>query len=90
MIRKLLPTIEPNGYLFIEVPQDLDDQKIAGLIDGSADGAVPIHEHINFYSVRSVCELIRTAGLKLIDVQAQTLDLGWSRPSIIRGLGRKV
>ena len=89
MVRALVPTIKPGGYLFIEVPQDLDDQKLARLIDGDADAVVPIHEHINFYCVRSVSELIREAGLKLIDVQAQTLDLGWSRPTIIRGLGRK-
>lgn len=89
MVRALVPTIKSGGYLFIEVPQDLDDQKLARLSDGNADAVVPIHEHINFYSVRSVSELIREAGLKLIDVQAQTLDLGWSRPTIVRGLGRK-
>ena len=89
MVRKLLPTINALGYLFIEVPQDLSDERIARLIDGAFDGGIAIHEHINFYTVRSVGELIRAAGLKVIAVDAQTLDLGWSRPTIIRGLGRK-
>ena len=38
MVRALVPTIKSGGYLFIEVPQDLDDQKLARLIDGNADG----------------------------------------------------
>ena len=89
MVRKLLPTINPQGYMYIEVPQDLSDQIIARLIDGISQVCVSIHEHINFYTVRSVTELIRAAGLKVVDVQAQTLDLGWNKPTIIRGLGRK-
>jgi len=88
-VRKLLPTIECRGYLFIEVPQDLSDKRVAELKDGNSGTGVPIHEHINFYTVLSVTKLIRAAGLELVDVQAQTLDLGWCAHTIIRGLGKK-
>lgn len=88
-VRKLLPTIKYRGYLFIEVPQDLSDERISALKDGNSGTGVAIHEHINFYTVPSITKLIRAAGLRLIDVQAQTLDLGWCSHTIIRGLGQK-
>ncbi len=89
-IRRLLPTINVGGYLFIEVPQDLEDRRVDRLMSGTTGDFVSIHEHINFYTVRSVTEAIRAAGLTLIDVQAQILDLGWSKPTVVRGLGRKL
>ncbi len=89
-VRKLLPTISTHGYLYIEVPQDLEEARIARLVEGRVNGPLAIHEHINLYTVRSVTELFRAAGLKIMDVQAQEVDLGWTKHTIIRGLGRKV
>jgi 3-oxoacyl-(acyl-carrier-protein) synthase len=50
---------------------------------------VDIHEHINRYSVKSVTELLRSAGLSLAAIQTEEVDFGWISATVIRGLGKK-
>ena len=62
----------------------------ARLANGDKTIRVDIHEHINRYSVKSVTELLRSAGLSLVAVETEEVDLGWNKATIIRALGRKL
>jgi Methyltransferase domain len=81
--------LKPGGYLYIEVPQDLSDDLVARLANGDRTTRLDIHEHINKYCVKSVSELLRATRLTVASTQSEVLDFGWSRGTILRGLGRK-
>jgi len=90
LARKAASFLKDSGYLYIEVPQELSDAAISQLANGDKTIPLPIHEHINQYSVKSVTELLRSAGLSLAAIQSEAVDLGWNKATIIRGLGRKL
>jgi hypothetical protein len=58
------------------------------LANGDKTIRLDIHEHINRYSVKSVTELLRSAGLSLAAIETEMVDLGWTKATIIRALGR--
>lgn len=89
LTRKACSYLRPEGYLYVEVPQDLSDEAVAQLANGGSSMSVGIHEHINNYTAASATKLLEAAGLALIDVQTLTLDVGWTKARIIRALGRK-
>ena len=89
MVRKVSRWLLPGGHLYIEVPQDFTNTKLNQLVAGTYRGCVPIHEHINLYSPRSVEKLLSSAALQLVKVEAVHLDLGWANTTNIRALGRK-
>jgi len=59
------------------------------LANGDKPIRLDIHEHIHRYSVKSVTELLRSAGLWLAAIQSEVMDLGWAKATIVRALGRK-
>lgn len=89
LTKKAASFLKDSGCLYVEVPQELDDQSRARLESGDYSVRLPIHEHINQYCLRSVTELLRSAGLSPVSIEAETVDLGWNRGTIIRALGRK-
>lgn len=89
LTRKACSHLLPNGYLYIELPKDISDEKVAHVSSGDRDAGVVIHEHINFYTVTSATKLIEAAGLTVVNVQSKTLDIGWTKAQIIGALGRK-
>jgi hypothetical protein len=89
LTRKAVSSLKDSGYLYIEVPQELSDEAISQLGTQRNKVRLPIHEHINQYSVRAVTELLQSAGLTVVAVQAEVTDLGWTKGTIIRALGRK-
>ena len=90
LTKKAASFLECSGYLYVEVPLEVSDQDISRLANGDSTIAVDIHEHINRYSLRSVTELFRSADLSLVAAEAEELDLGWNKPTIIRALGKRV
>ena len=90
LTRKAASFLMQSGYLYVEVPLEISDDTIARLANGDNTIAVDIHEHINRYSLKSVTELFRSAGLSLVAAETEEVDLGWNRPTIIRALGKKV
>jgi hypothetical protein len=88
-VRKISHWLLPNGYIYIEVPRDCPDSKVNQLVEGSYRGSLPVHEHINLYTKKSVEKLLHSAGLEAIKVEAVFLDLGWTKTTNIRALGRK-
>jgi hypothetical protein len=89
LVRKAASFLIGAGYLYIEVPQELSDEEITRLANGDKTVNVPIHEHINRYSVKSVTELLRSSGLSLQAIESEVVDFGWIKATIIRALGRK-
>jgi hypothetical protein len=89
LTRKAASFLKGSGYLYIEVPQELSDQAIIQLETQQNTVRLPIHEHINQYSVRAVTELLRSSNLTVVSVQTDVTDLGWNKGTIIRALGRK-
>lgn len=81
--------LKPSGYLYLEVPQEIDTKTIARLAAGDHGIPLPIHEHINRYTPSSIIKLVESAGLELIDLRSETTDLGWIKALIIGALARK-
>jgi hypothetical protein len=89
LVHKVSHWLLPNGYIYIEVPQDCSDCKVSQLVEGTYRGSLSVHEHINLYTKKSVEKLLESAGLEVIKVEAVFLDLGWTKTTNIRALGRK-
>jgi Methyltransferase domain len=89
LARKAASFLKDSGYLYIEVPQELSDEAMSRLASRHDAVRLPIHEHINQYSVRAVTELLGSTGLTEVAVQTDVTDLGWNKGTIIRALGRK-
>lgn len=79
--------MKPDGYLYIEVPQDLSDEDLAGFRNGSSSRqGLPVHEHINMYCASSIKSLVEAAGLIPLHVETTPIDLGWITGTNIRAL----
>jgi Methyltransferase domain len=89
LVRKVSGWLEPGGHLYIEVPQDFSERRIAEVAGGSYQGSIPIHEHINLYTRKSVVALIEAAGLCVVDAEVKVVNLGWIQTTTIRALGRR-
>jgi hypothetical protein len=89
MVRRASQWLAQGGYLYIEVPQDFNKSSIEELVAGSYRGTVPIHEHINLYTVKSVAKLIESAGLQTVDQETAYMDLGWVQATVIRALAKR-
>jgi predicted SAM-dependent methyltransferase len=90
LARKAMSFLKSSGYLYVEVPWELSDEMMSRLANHDKTARLPIHEHINQYSVKSVTELMRSAGLTLEAVETEVTDLGWNKGTVIRALGRKL
>ena len=90
LARKAASFLKPSGYLYLEVPLEVSDEETTRLANGDKTIRLGIHEHINRYTVKSVTELLRSTGLSLLAVETEVVDLGWSKATMIRGLGRKL
>jgi len=90
LTRKVVSLLKSSGYLYVEVPLELNEEAMSRLANQDGTVRLPIHEHINQYSVQSITELLRSAGLMVVAVQTEATDLGWNKGTIIRGLGRRL
>lgn len=89
LTKKAASLLDESGFLYIEVPQDLNDAPRAEIENGRRTVRLPIHEHINQYCPRSVAQLLQSAGLSPIAIESEAIDLGWIKATIIRALGKK-
>lgn len=81
--------VEPNGLFLIEVPQDLELERIGKLQCGEDDGSIQIHEHINVYSRQAVEQLFKAIGFQIVALDAIPVVSPVAKQFFIRGLGRK-
>jgi len=90
LVRHVAGYLKPGGYLYIEVPQEMSDSDLRSLQEGTYTSNIPVHEHINLYSLPAATLLVEKAGLELVAAQADHVDLGWAQSVHIRALGRRV
>ena len=88
LVTQVAARVADGGFLYIETPQEIADSERPELITGRR--MVGIHEHINSYCVEAVTHLIEGAGLRLVDIEATPVDVGWGKAVHIRALGQKV
>jgi len=89
LVRKLSTYVKPGGYLYIETPQEVSDQQRVELQKDVSCFDLGIHEHINYYCVPAVRNLLEAAGLQVVAIENEPVDVGWATSVHIRALGRK-
>jgi hypothetical protein len=89
LLNRVSGFVKPSGYLYIEVPQELTDDELVELRNGTVRRGLTIHEHINVYCLSAVSSLVKAAQLDLISVQPAQVDIGWTTSALIRALCRK-
>jgi len=89
LTKKAASLLNEAGHLYIEVPQELSDDELNRLSEGDQSIAIPIHEHINRYSKSSVAGLLRSVGLAVVAIESESVDFGWTQPTVIRALARR-
>jgi hypothetical protein len=90
LLKRVANLVEPSGYLYIEVPQDLTDAEIDGLKSGRLKRGLTVHEHINVYCPTSIRRLVEASGLVPACVESTRIDLGWITGTNVRALCQKV
>lgn len=90
LIRKLRSYVQPGGYLYIETPHDVSDEKRTALLQGTGRLQIGIHEHINSYCAPAVSALLMSAGFEVVAIECTPVDIGWAKSHHIRALGRKI
>lgn len=88
LTKKAARHVSDSGYLYIEVPQEVSDAELARLANGDTTVPVGIHEHINWYSQKSVRGLLTSAGLRIESIDSEEVDFGWTVGTVIRALAR--
>jgi len=89
LVKKVVEHVADKGYLYIEVPQEINDENLRLLQQGKAQFDVAIHEHINYFSIPAVTQLMNAAGLHVVAMEAIPVNLGWAKSTIIRALGKR-
>jgi hypothetical protein len=89
-VRRVVRYVKEGGYLYVEVPQEMPDSQLASLKEGTYKFNIPVHEHINEYSLPALTLLMKNAGLELVAIKSGQVDLGWAQSVHLRALGRLV
>ena len=89
LVQKLRDYVEPDGYLYIETPQESSDEQRSELQKGVARFDIPIHEHINSYCMPAVSALLEAAGFYIVATEIAPVNLGWFESVHLRALGRR-
>jgi hypothetical protein len=90
LVKHICAFLDTGGYLYVEVPQEIDEETLAHLRGPENSISIGIHEHINRYTPQGIVALLKAAGLATIAVEAEVADHGWTKAQIIRGLARKI
>jgi hypothetical protein len=88
MVKHVATYLTKDGYLLIEVPQDLNTDLIKQLQTGSTDVNILIHEHINNYCLLSVQKLIEATGLEMVSIDTVPVETPLMKQSFIRALAK--
>ncbi|HEV2618586.1 MAG TPA: class I SAM-dependent methyltransferase [Acidobacteriaceae bacterium] len=87
LVKHVATKVADGGYLYIETPEEASDADRPLLRAGEL--RILIHEHINRFCVQSVTRLVESAGLRLVAIEAEPVDVGWATSVHIRALGQK-
>jgi hypothetical protein len=91
MVKRVAAYLAEDGYLLVEVPQDLSTALLEKLKTGTGtlDVFVGVHEHINNYSLLSVQKLIAAAGLEIVVIEAIPVVGPVAKQDYIRALAKR-
>ena len=89
LVRRVVELIQPGGYLYVEVPQEISDAHLRSFVKGKPKLEVTVHEHINAYSTQALTKLFEAVGLRVVSIQADRMDVGWASAIHLRALARK-
>ena len=89
LVRKVASYVEPDGYLYVETPQEIPDDVRVALKSRAIRLDIAIHEHINSYCISAVSHLLEAADLHVVAIESTPVDVGWAKATHIRALGRK-
>jgi hypothetical protein len=82
--------LKPGGYLYLEVPQEMSNSDLRALQEGTYPSNIPVHEHINIYSLSALSLLVEKANLELLATKADQVNLGWAQGVHLRALSRRI
>ena len=88
ILKKLSLNLNDNGYIYIEVPKEsiMNENKIDKNILNSKKHW---HEHINFFSIKSLSTLVKNAGLSLINIDDKNVTKDEFHLSIYQLIAKK-
>ncbi len=93
MLRGLRDNLEEDGILYLEVPWEIGIKVYLSLARGRWTGLRrsprQLNEHLNYFSLAALANLLPMAGLKTLRCATHNLDLGWSRVSVLSCVARK-
>lgn len=83
----------PNGYLYLELPLDMPFREYVSLalnVESIMPDLSPMlmHEHINFYSNKSVDMMAGKLGFEVVYNEIHNIDQGWNKAPIIAAVLR--
>jgi len=87
-LKKLSLNLNDNGYIYIEVPKEsiMNENKIDKNI---LNNKKHWHEHINFFSIKSLSTLVKNAGLSLINIDDKNVTKDEFHLSIYQLIAKK-
>jgi Methyltransferase domain len=88
LVKSISELVEPGGYLYLEVPQEISDEELARLKLRGAARSYFIHEHVNQYSSPGIAALFEGVGFDLISIERRVVDYGYTSWTVVQALGR--
>jgi hypothetical protein len=90
LVAQVARYLKPGGYLYLEVPQEMSNSDLRALQEGTYPSNIPVHEHINIYSLSALSLLVEKANLELLATKADQVNLGWAQGVHLRALSRRI
>jgi len=86
LLEEVLAVAAPEARLFLDVPLEMSPEPEIG------EDEIPafFHEHINFFTPRSLGRLIEVAGLAVERIEVKEIDLGWIKSRSIFALASPI
>ncbi len=89
MVKRVSKYLAEDGYLLVEVPQDLSTDLLKKIQTGKTNVFIGVHEHINNYSSLSVQKLIAAAGLKIVAIETFPVVSPVAKQDYVRALAKR-
>ena len=87
-LKELILNLNDNGFIYIEVPKEsiMNEKSLdMNLLSSKKHW----HEHVNFFSTKSLTKLVKNAGLDLVDIDAKNVTKDEFSLSIYQLIAKK-
>lgn len=75
--------LQPGGILYLEVPLECEANGLIAKVLNK-ERRLWAHEHINLYTPLSLRTLVETAGLRVLELTVETIDVFWCKGRCLR------